>query len=436
MVVKWSWIGLSLCTMGVGTFLSNRLTGEEKSVYLPGETSHGHYQIEAKCESCHTERNEVASDACLACHRQELEDADDSHPPSKFLDPRNASLIERLDARRCDTCHVEHRPMLTNAMGVTLPDDYCYYCHQDVGDERPSHVGLEHDSCQSAGCHNFHDNRGLNEDFLEQHMGEPTTLPRARLPLRVRATRSPLSAADVDVPVEVRAAAIVAEWERSAHARARVNCSGCHGEKPGVSPSATGDGPCIECHSKQSEGFRAGHHGMRVAVGLPAMRTEQARLKMTERSAGRELNCRSCHPAHEHDLERAAVDGCLECHADSHSLAYRGSPHDLARQAELEGRAPEGSGVACAACHLPRVAQQPGAPVLVAQHNQNDNLRPNEKMLRSVCVHCHGLGFAIDALADASLVRRNFRGRSARHVQSMDWVERRRKARATRSGDE
>lgn len=81
MVVKWSWIGAALCTIGIGTFLSHRLAGEEKSVYLPGETSHGHYQIETKCESCHAERNEVASDACLACHRQELEVADDSHPP-------------------------------------------------------------------------------------------------------------------------------------------------------------------------------------------------------------------------------------------------------------------------------------------------------------------------------------------------------------------
>jgi hypothetical protein len=174
---------------------------------------------------------------------------------------------------------------------------------------------------------------------------------------------------------------------------------------------------------------------MRVGVGLPAMRTEQARSKMTQRSAGRELNCLSCHPAHEHDLQRAAVDGCLECHADPHSLAYRESPHDLARRAEIERRAPEGTGVSCAGCHLPRIAPQPGATELV-QHNQNDNLRPNEKMLRTVCVHCHGVGFSIDALADAALVERNFRGQPARHVKSMDWVERRRNARGARSGDE
>ncbi len=54
------------------------------------------------------------------------------------------------------------------------------------------------------------------------------------------------------------------------------------------------------------------------------------------------------------------------------------------------------------------------------QHNQNANLRPNEKMLRSVCLECHSLGLSIDALADPELVRRNFGGQPARHVPSIE----------------
>ena len=40
---------------------------------------------------------------------------------------------------------------------------------------------------------------------------------------------------------------------------------------------------------------------------------------------------------------------------------------------------------------------------IFTSHNQSDGLRPNEKMIRPVCLDCHGLGFAIDALADDDL---------------------------------
>jgi hypothetical protein len=58
-------------------------------------------------------------------------------------------------------------------------------------------------------------------------------------------------------------------------------------------------------------------------------------------------------------------------------------------------------------------------------HDQNDNLRPRDKMVRSVCLACHGLGFTLDALADAELVDRNFNGRPSVHVPTLDMVERR-----------
>jgi hypothetical protein len=107
----------------------------------------------------------------------------------------------------------------------------------------------------------------------------------------------------------------------------------------------------------------------------------------------------------------------LGCHADEHSRAFRGSAHEQAWLADPTGR----SGASCATCHLPR-GHAEGERVM---HNQNDNLRPSDKMLRSVCMNCHGLGFAMDALADSALVQRNFRGAPRVHVESLQMAEKR-----------
>ncbi|MEO1544245.1 MAG: NrfA- nitrite reduction protein, partial [Pseudomonadota bacterium] len=66
---------------------------------------------------------------------------------------------------------------------------------------------------------------------------------------------------------------------------------------------------------------------------------------------------------------------------------------------------------------------------LVVNHNQNFNLRPNEKMIRSVCMDCHGLGFSINALADPEAIKSNFSKRPSVHIESIDWVTKRLKAR-------
>ena len=118
----------------------------------------------------------------------------------------------------------------------------------------------------------------------------------------------------------------------------------------------------------------------------------------------------------------------MGCHDDTHTRAYKASPHYALWQRELAGAAPPGSGVSCASCHLPRVDHRSddGKRVLV-QHNQNDNLRPNEKMIRPVCMNCHGLGFSIDALADAALIARNFKGQPQVHVRGLEMAEARMK---------
>ena len=69
-------------------------------------------------------------------------------------------------------------------MGLSLPSDYCVTCHSEVGQERQTHAGLGFETCATVGCHNFHDNRALYEDFLLKHAHEPILLDSARLPAR------------------------------------------------------------------------------------------------------------------------------------------------------------------------------------------------------------------------------------------------------------
>lgn len=415
----------------------NGLAAQARRLLLPGETSHGHYQIELACESCHRDPfggDQALEKACRDCHDAELEAADDSHPRSKFTDPRNAERVARLDARLCITCHVEHRPQITGVMGLTQPEDVCFHCHQDVAEERPSHDGMGFETCASAGCHNFHDNRALYEDFLVKHLHQPELRAQPRLPerdlLKVLARSPaypadrwplrPLAASDVgerDAPY--LNAGILANWAGTRHAAAGVDCSACH--RP---DSAWVDKPghraCGVCHDAETEGFLSGRHGMRLAQGLSPMTPAQARLPMKPEAGDREHGCNACHQAHRFDVVKAAVDACLGCHGDAHSRAYEDSPHHRLWQLEQAGEAPAGSGVSCATCHLPRVAHTShGVEVARVQHNPNDTLRPNEKMIRPVCLHCHGLEFSIDALADPQLIENNFRGRPARHVPSL-----------------
>ncbi len=426
------WIAWLLGTVVVGGVLGYQLTrGEDRSAFLIGETSSGHHQIELACEACHAEPfggGEVLQDACESCHAEELEQADDSHPRSKFTDPRNADRVAVLDARYCVTCHVEHRPEQTRVMGVTLPTDFCFYCHQDIGEERPSHQGMGFETCASAGCHNFHDNRALYEDFLVKHAHDgvfagPGMAPELDHVARVaQAAARALAAADAQAPSGQRPAEVVRAWEHSAHAAAGVDCQACHQPRDAAAwveaPATT---VCADCHAPQHAGWQAGKHGMRGAQGLPPMQPVLARQPMHPESLDRELDCVSCHGPHAVDTRVAAVEACLDCHADEHSLAFQGSPHHRLWERERSGEAAAGTGVSCATCHMPREAVSvAGQEVVIANHNQNANLRPGEKMIRPVCMSCHGLGFAIDALADPALVRGNFHGQPARHVQSIE----------------
>jgi len=407
----------------------------ERDVFLPGETTDGHYQIELACETCHTQDfSDMTSmqTACVDCHGAELALANDSHPRSKFTDPRNADRVEILDARWCVTCHQEHRPEITASMGLSLQTDYCYQCHQGIAEDRPTHEGLAFDSCASGGCHNFHDNRALYEDFLVEHASEPPHHGSPRTPERDLlsfaleqgfASETALGLNDADAPPDLpERERWVEEWASTSHAEAGVNCMDCHTGEESQWVQEPAAAACASCHELEEAGFAAGRHGMRSAVDLPPMTPSLARLPMHAEASELEVSCNSCHAAHAYETAEAAVEACLGCHADEHTEAYAGSPHEATWTAELSGAAPANSGVTCATCHLPRVPTDGGPTRILVAHNQNDFLRPNEKMIRPVCMNCHGLGFSMDALADEALVANNFRGKPSREVESIHFA--------------
>ncbi|GLQ33416.1 cytochrome c3 family protein [Litoribrevibacter albus] len=471
---KWLWIFWVLITLSVTGFYGYKMTlDEDKSELLIGDATHGHFQIELACESCHTEPfggQEVIQTACTNCHQQELKDAHDSHPKKKFTDPRNADLLQVIDARYCVSCHTEHQEEQTQDMGLTLPTDYCFHCHQSVGEERPSHKDLPFDSCASSGCHNYHDNKALYESFLVANSGgewikhldeinanRPAPNAAASIAPELIAPEliaskfiaSKLIASESAVTEKASSAinALFAEkmaehpdinnhWQASAHEQAGMSCGGCHLtgastneqtslaaawiEKPGVEQ-------CQSCHQKEAKGFLEGKHGMKLAQGYIAkiseMSSEHSGLSFSELVQDNQHGCNSCHGAHSFDTKYAATEACLSCHTDEHSQNFNTSPHALLKDNVLEGSLAAASQVTCATCHLPRVKEkQAGTEVVRVEHNQNLNLRPNEKMIRSVCMDCHNLEFSIDALADETLIQSNFNGKPGKHIESIDWA--------------
>lgn len=423
-----TWILVTLAIAGYYGYIL--LKADNKQALLIGETSHGHFQIELACSSCHTEAfggPELIQEACVGCHGAELAEANDTHPKKKFTDPRNADRLSVVDARYCVSCHTEHHREITAPMGVTLPEDYCFHCHTDVGDDRESHRDLAFDSCASAGCHNYHDNRALFEDFLVHNHSGPWLKEMARLTNPNGATilaSKHVPEQQPTFPKQRKAHPDIHQaWSGSSHADAGVDCGGCHSdassnewlEKPGIAQ-------CQTCHIHEAESYKSGKHGMRLAQSLPAIRPADSKLPFKETALSLQQGCNSCHSAHRTDTLFAASEACLTCHNDEHSRGFDSSPHGQLLTRAIAGVIPVEQAVSCATCHMPRAENiVDGETVVQVNHNQNHNLRPNEKMIRPVCMQCHNLGFSIDALADPALIRNNFNGKPATHIPSIDW---------------
>ena len=66
---------------------------------------------------------------------------------------------------------------------------------------------------------------------------------------------------------------------------------------------------------------------------------------------------------------------------------------------------PNEEAVTCATCHLPRT--EVGSSILV-NHNNTYTLLPRDRMVRDVCMNCHGVEHAYNSIFDDKLVESNF----------------------------
>jgi len=417
-------------------FLGYNLWLGDKRVFISGPPTHGHHQIEMACTSCHGEGFSEASvmqNACESCHLDALDKFSDTHPKSKFTDPRNAELLSHLDATQCVSCHREHKPEITRAYGVTLAKDFCAHCHQDIAEERDSHKEFGFETCTNSGCHNYHDNTALYENFLRKHVNEPALSKKPKIPALTgliewskKNKQTPaLQQHDADAPIESSNQEIVSQWALSHHATANVNCTQCHSQNDDWQSKGTAltIDSCVECHIKQNESFKQGKHGMRLADKLNGqlspMSPALASLPMHKDAMEQVNTCVSCHDPHQPNLTFAAADACLACHKDEHSTNFYNSKHGQLWRDSQNGLLPVEQAVSCATCHMPRLKK---GKKVHAEHNQNANLQPNSKMIRSVCSHCHGVEFTLEALANEAQIQSNFSNSLEGHHSSMDLV--------------
>ncbi|MBF0186758.1 MAG: cytochrome c3 family protein [Magnetococcales bacterium] len=453
---RWSklllWLGWMVLTAAIVGLYLPAIQGKninDLQSLQPDSASYGHHQIIEQCDLCHVPGGEIKEKACQGCHKAELKRGKDSHAVRKFLDPRNASRLEKIDVRKCSMCHSEHRPGVLDKGGVSIANDSCIHCHDAIAQERPTHKSIGFDRC--VDCHNYHDNRALHEKFLAKHLDEPDTRSEATVPDRNylelfkksfgrKRDISELNAEDADQPAELKdVQASIEEWARSRHAAAGVNCSDCHSssKKRSRTKSTTPMDAakwvaqpertvCRSCHRSQVKGFLTSHHGMRNAVeGMSPLTPEQAVLPMKSERHGEEIDCATCHDAHGRITPEIGVDTCLTCHDDDHSRAYLASPHGRLWSQEQAGQGAPGTGVTCATCHFPRVPQRKRRGVVhnLVQHNPSGTLRPWSKMVREVCLECHGLGFSMNALFDQQLAADNFNRAPGSVQKSLDLLK-------------
>ncbi len=177
----------------------------------------------------------------------------------------------------------------------------------------------------------------------------------------------------------------VTDWLESAHARAGILCSNCHGSHEANFVPRPGVDRCAVCHAPQVEEFLRSAHGPERAPGM---------------------RCVSCHETHATDRRLpGTVALCSGCHLDSeHVQGFRASrmgtvlaEHPPSPDGEI--RAPD-----CVYCHMPEspllletgdfrndrvTLHDPG--ITVKRHPKDDRRLAPEAIEFMVprCVQCH-----------------------------------------------
>ncbi|MEO1391095.1 MAG: cytochrome c3 family protein [Cyanobacteria bacterium J06634_6] len=203
---------------------------------------------------------------------------------------------------------------------------------------------------------------------------------------------------------------ITQQWETSAHALNDVNCTSCHQNEETKAFVANPDHEsCLSCHEQPVETFLLGKHGIRTLEGESPLTPAMAHIPMKQDAFDKQMSCNACHNVHTVNTMQAAVDSCLTCHNDTHSLNYENSKHGKAVLAASLPRPGDGQ-VTCATCHLPRSASKNAEGTAVAQvnHNNTYTLKPRNRMVGEVCMNCHGVEYSYNSIFDDDLVEANF----------------------------
>ena len=199
-------------------------------------------------------------------------------------------------------------------------------------------------------------------------------------------------------------------WQGSAHALNDVNCSSCHqnAETKAFVSKPTYES-CQSCHEQSVDTFLLGKHGIRLLEGRSPLTPAMARLPMKEDAHNRQMTCNSCHDVHSVNTVQAAVDSCLSCHSDTHSLNYETSKHAQMFASDRQLPRPSNGSVSCATCHLPRHETQQGdETITLVNHNNTYTLLPRDRMVQDVCMNCHGVEYSYNSIFDDDLVEANF----------------------------
>ncbi|MEM6435402.1 MAG: hypothetical protein AAF773_16345 [Cyanobacteria bacterium P01_D01_bin.115] len=199
-------------------------------------------------------------------------------------------------------------------------------------------------------------------------------------------------------------------WQTSAHAFNNINCSSCHQDSQTKAFVAQPNHEtCQSCHGQAVDTFLLGKHGIRLLEGESPLTPAMARLPMQPGAHDLQMTCSTCHDSHSVSTVQAAVDSCLTCHSDTHSLNYQNSRHAELFASEIFGETglsrPSASSVSCATCHLPRHQQ---GDVTLVNHNNTYTLLPRDRMVQEVCMNCHGVEYSYNSIFDDELVEANF----------------------------
>lgn len=207
-------------------------------------------------------------------------------------------------------------------------------------------------------------------------------------------------------------------WKQSPHALADINCSSCHQnsetKKLVIYPNQES---CQSCHKVAVETFLSGKHGVRIQEELSPLTPKMASLPMKKEAFNKQMNCNACHNVHSGNTVEAAVDSCLSCHNDSHSLNYTKSKHSELFLAEGNLPRPSNNSVTCATCHLPRMEFE---GTIHVNHNNTYNLLPRDRMVKDVCMNCHGMEYSYNSIFDDELVTENFARPPNLKLQTLD----------------